>query len=194
MKVYFVRHTKPQIEAGICYGQTDLPLCPLHFEAQYQALRNWLPTNFSQVFTSPLQRCWVLAEKFTHQPIADTNLMELHFGEWEMRAWQDIPHSQMQTWMEDFVRNAPPNGETYQALAERVGAFLQKLSQVEGENILVCTHAGVMRAVFAWVLDLPLKNVFRLHLSYASVLLINLDKNLRTSHSAVMALHNFENF
>ncbi|MFN3315181.1 MAG: alpha-ribazole phosphatase family protein [Raineya sp.] len=193
MKVYFIRHTQPQVEAGVCYGQTDLPACSLHFEKQYQTLLQVLPLVFAQVFSSPLQRCQVLAKKFTETPILDANLMELNFGEWEMQAWNNIPQKQLQTWMSDFVRNAPPKGESYQNLAERVQVFLQKLPHSEG-NTLVCTHAGVMRAVFAWVLGLPLENAFRLKLSYASCLLIDLDKEMRASYSSVVALNNFEDF
>lgn len=193
MKVYFIRHTKPQVDAGICYGQTDLPVCSLHFENQYKALRSYLPNNFTQVFTSPLQRCQVLAQKFSDNPISDANLMELNFGEWEMKAWKDIPAEPMQVWMSDFVRNAPPKGESYEMLAERVQVFLQKIAHQDG-NILVCTHAGVMRAVFAWVLGLPLENAFRLKLSYVSSLLIDLDKEMRANYSSVEEVNNFQDF
>ena len=193
MRVYCIRHTKPQVGAGICYGQTDLPACLLHFEAQHKALRNHLPNRFTHVFTSPLQRCQVLAQKFSKKPIVDENLMELDFGEWEMMAWKDIPAEPMQAWMSDFVRSAPPKGESYQNLAERVAIFLQKLAHLEGD-VLVCTHAGVMRAVFAWVLGLPLENAFRLRLSYASSLVIDLDSKLRADYSSIVALNNFQDF
>lgn len=181
------------MEAGICYGQTDLPACLLHFEAQYKALSNYLPDSFSAVFTSPLQRCQVLAQKFSNNPIPDADLMELDFGEWEMMAWKDIPAEPMQIWMSDFVRKAPPQGESYQNLAARVAIFLQKLAHLEGD-VLVCTHAGVMRAVFAWVLDLPLENAFRLKLSYASSLIIDLDSKLRADYTSIVALNNFQDF
>jgi len=193
LTVYFIRHTKPQVEAGICYGQTDLPACPLHFETQYYSLSLLLPNSFSRIFTSPLQRCQVLAKKFSENPILDANLQELNFGEWEMSAWKNIPAELMQFWMSDFVRNAPPKGESYQNLAERVQVFLQKLAHLEGD-VLVCTHAGVMRAVFAWVLGLPLANAFRLKLSYASSLIVDLDKELRADYSSIVAVNNFQDF
>mgnify|MGYP005846209853 CR=1 FL=1 len=193
MKIYFIRHTKPQIEAGVCYGQSDVPACPLVFESQYKVLSNLLPKKFSAVFSSPLQRCQVLAQKFTNNPILDTNLMELDFGEWEMQAWKDIEPIQTETWMQDFVKNAPPKGESYEALSRRVQIFLQEISGFEG-NILVITHAGVMRAVFAWLLGLALEHSFRLRLSYASCMIIDLDKDLRASHSSLVAINNFEDF
>lgn len=193
MKIFVVRHTKPQIETGICYGQSDIPACPLVFEAQYVALAKILPKNFSYVFSSPLQRCQVLAQKFTKNPILDANLMELNFGDWEMQAWKDIEPSQMQIWMQDFVKNTPPKGESYETLSERVQLFLQRLSVLDG-NALVCTHAGVMRAIFAWILGLPLANSFRLRLSYASCMVIDLDKDLRAAYSSLVAINNFEDF
>jgi alpha-ribazole phosphatase len=165
----------------------------LAFEIQYKALSDYLPKQFSKVFSSPLQRCQVLAQKFSENPTLDKNLMELNFGEWEMKPWNSLEPTQMQVWMNDFVSNAPPKGESYQMLAKRTETFLQKLQNTEG-NVLVCTHAGVMRAVFAWVLGLPLANSFRLRLSYASCLLIDLDKKLRADYSSVLAINNFEDF
>jgi len=193
LKVYFVRHTKPHVETTICYGQSDVPVCPLAFETQYKVLSGYLPKQFSKVFSSPLQRCQVLAQKFSENPTLDKNLMELNFGEWEMKPWNSLEPTQMQVWMNDFVSNAPPKGESYQMLAKRTETFLQKLQNTEG-NVLVCTHAGIMRAVFAWVLGLPLANSFRLRLSYASCLLIDLDKKLRADYSSVLAINNFEDF
>lgn len=119
--------------------------------------------------------------------------MELNFGEWEMKAWESIPPEQMQRWMADFVKLSPPKGESYTMLAKRLETFLQKISNLEGDT-LVCTHAGLMRAVFAWVLGLPLENAFRLRLSYASCLIIDLDSQLRAAYSSVVAINNFQDF
>ena len=40
-------------------------------------------------------------------------LMEMNFGDWEMKNWNDIPPEQLNPWMEDFVNIRASNGESF---------------------------------------------------------------------------------
>ena len=92
MKLTLVRHTSLQIPAGVCYGQTDVDVAVSFMQeaAVTKEKIQHLPLN--AVFTSPLQRCVKLAHALGLKEIShDERLKELHFGDWEMQAWDDIP-------------------------------------------------------------------------------------------------------
>jgi alpha-ribazole phosphatase len=96
--------------------------------------------------------------------------MELDFGEWELSPWDAIPREAMDHWAEDYVNQAPPNGETFHQLHQRAIQFLQEVNaDSTDKSIIVVTHAGVIRALLAEALSLPLKHIFRLHIDYGSV-------------------------
>jgi alpha-ribazole phosphatase len=181
MELYLVRHTTPDIAAGICYGQTDIGVA-ITFANEAEILHGKLKQLVAPViYTSPLQRCsrlaMAIADKMKLAEVKhDPRLMELHFGEWEMQAWNDIPRGEIDVWAEEHVAQAPPQGESFQALYLRAKAFLEEVSvSINRHSVVVFTHAGVIRALVAEVLNLPLVNSFRLQIDYGSVTKIILD-------------------
>ena len=169
MEIYLIRHTSPDVAPGVCYGQSDVALAA-SFEEEWQQLHAKLPASFDRVYTSPLQRCAQLARRLsTPQLVEDTRLIELHFGDWEMRAWDDIPPEETASWMDDFVTIDCPRGESYQALAARVQDFWEQLLQEDVATVAVVAHGGPIRVMLAAALSLPLEHAFRLTISYGSV-------------------------
>jgi len=145
LTLYLIRHPRPLIAAGICYGQLDV-------EAEDPAaivarLRAELPPGVP-VWSSPLQRCRTLAEALHPAPQIDARLMELNFGAWEGRPWDAVPRTELDAWAADVVGYAPPGGESPRQLRARVLDFVAGLSA--GEHVLV-THAGVIRVLLAAV-------------------------------------------
>jgi alpha-ribazole phosphatase len=110
----------------------------------------------------------ILSENVT----TDARLLELDFGDWEGRYFNDIDADVLQQWTDNFVHEAPPNGESFIDLCQRVGAFWDDL--VNGiypatEQILIITHAGVIRALLAYILKLPPANAFQFRVDLGSV-------------------------
>lgn len=84
--------------------------------------------------------------------VADPRWMELSFGLWEGRLWDDIPRSESDPWAEDVVHRNPPGGETVITLRQRVAAAMTELlsaATAEGPVIVVVTHAGPIRVALA---------------------------------------------
>ncbi|MEN9902429.1 MAG: hypothetical protein RL651_1093 [Pseudomonadota bacterium] len=155
LRLWLVRHLPPAVAPGICYGQTDLPLqMPL---AQHtntvNALREQLPRAVP-VFSSPLMRCAELAALLDAAYVQDTRLQELDFGAWEMRSWEDIGAQVLDTWANDIAGFRPPDGETGYELQARAVAWLREISDRHDE-VIVVTHAGVMRVLQAHHQALP---------------------------------------
>jgi len=171
MKLTLVRHTSLQIPAGVCYGQTDVDVAVSFMQeaAVTKEKIQHLPLN--AVFTSPLQRCVKLAHALGLKEIShDGRLKELHFGDWEMQAWDDIPRDYFDEWAQNYAHMAPPNGETFGELQVRGVAFIDELlHQYRNQHVLVVTHGGMIRAMVAHVLNMQLKGLFRINIDYGSV-------------------------
>lgn len=184
MEVYLIRHTSPAIEKGICYGQSDIFLNGDLFDEESQLVRTKVPIQFDCVYSSPLNRCLTLAQTLSPDVIQDDLLKEIHFGEWEMQPWKDIAAEPLNRWMNDFVNEPVPGGENYLALHQRSAQFLNKLLDKKVETVGIVTHAGNIRSLISLVLDLPLKNSFRLNPGYGSVthLSIASDRQLNQIH------------
>lgn len=141
MILHLIRHPKPEIEPGICYGRLDIPAKIA--AADLTRLRAGLPPGLP-VWSSPLQRCRMLAAELHVQPLIDERLAEMHFGAWEGCAWNDIPRQEIDAWAADIAGYAPPGGESPLQMQARVLACVAEMSVPEA---IVVTHAGVVRAL-----------------------------------------------
>ena len=145
-----IRHTRPEVPAGVCYGMTDLELAAT-FDDEAAAVVAALPP-FERLVASPLRRCRRLAERIGAArgiaPVFDDRLRELDFGAWEGVAWDAIPRSELDAWAADFLHARPHGGESVLTLSERVGAAIAEYRR-SGVSHVVVTHAGVIKAALA---------------------------------------------
>ncbi len=170
MDIYLIRHTQTAADPGLCYGQSDIALAD-SFPDEAENLHDKLPEfdENCKVFSSPLGRCLQLAQTFSDTVTTDARLQELDFGAWEGKRFDDIDADALQHWMDNFVTAAPPNGENFEDLYRRADSFWQDLLATEAKQVLVITHAGVIRALLARALNLPLANSFQLRVDSGSV-------------------------
>lgn len=169
MEIYLIRHTTPDVDPGICYGQTDIELQD-SFNKELDVLRKKLPMVFDVTYTSPLKRCYRLAQSINTKELkVESRLMELDFGDWEMRSWDELYKNGVAGWMDDFVTVRPPNGESFADLAKRVGPFFDEIISRPHETVALVTHAGVIRTMIAYAIGLPLEHAFNMILDYSKV-------------------------
>ena len=91
------------------------------------------------LYSSPLQRCVLLANYIKENSKInsiqeDSRLLEMNFGDWEMKNWDVIPPDDFTPWMNDFVNVRVPNGESFVDLHDRVNDFLDNELQKQFEN------------------------------------------------------------
>lgn len=170
MEIYLIRHTQTATVLGLCYGQFDVPLAD-NFLQEVDIIRKKLPEIESDwfIYSSPLRRCKQLAEKFSEQIVIDERLQELNFGDWENVFFDDISAELLKNWTDNFVTVSPPNGESFEALFQRVESFWLDLLASKKKKIIIVTHAGVIRGLLANVLNLPLERAFQFSVDYGSV-------------------------
>lgn len=177
MQVHLIRHTTPVIEKGTCYGQSDIAIEENLFDKEFETIRSKIPSIFDQVYSSPLQRCTKLAQKLSPEIQIDARLKEMDFGDWELHKWDNIGKEPLNSWMNDYVSQTVPGGESFLQLYERSANFLDDLLRKEHKKVAIITHAGNIRSILSWTLGLPLKNTFRIALNYGTVVKLNLQRN-----------------
>lgn len=150
MELYLIRHPRPAVAEGVCYGQTDLPLAESADEVAAR-LRPLLPECFA-LHASPLARARLLAEALG-TPRLDSRLMEIHFGEWEGRRFDDIG-SALDAWVAAPLDFAPPGGESPRQMARRVQAFMAMLQDALPDAAVIVAHGGPLRVVAGTLLGL----------------------------------------
>jgi alpha-ribazole phosphatase len=179
MEVYLVRHTETVCEKGICYGQSDVGIRE-PYDVVFESILNQLPQE-AILYSSPLQRCALLANHIKENTqmdsvIQDSRLMEMNFGDWELKNWNDIPREVLDPWMEDFVSVAVPNGESFIDLDNRVREFLDtETAKMHTKPLIIVAHSGVIRSILCKINNLPLQEAFKSQLEYGVVIKVEID-------------------
>lgn len=147
MTLYLVRHPQPDVAPGLCYGASDVPVLDAEVARVHAALAaKGLPGDLP-VYSSPLRRCALLAERLAPgRATRDARLAEMNFGEWELRPWSAIPRGDVDAWTADLLRYRPGGAENVLDVARRVRAFVDDLGAA---SALVVCHAGTIRLLAA---------------------------------------------
>ena len=163
MILHLVRHPKPVVPPGTCYGRLDVAAEGV--AAAAERLRSLLPPGLP-VWSSPLRRCRDLALALATAPRLDDRLQEMHFGEWEGRLWEEIGPDALTTWAADVAGFVPPGGESGLLVQARALAFVADLA---AEEAVVVTHAGVIRVLLAHWRNVPADDWTTLNFGYGTV-------------------------
>jgi len=175
LELWMVRHARPLVAAGTCYGRLDVAADPEHTQASAQALSSALraagPVMTPEpwlVWSSPLARALSLAQALVncapaavalHPCKVDQRLAEMDFGTWEGQRWQDIPRGALEAWTDDFHHHRPGGGDNVAGFLTRVRDALDDCAREvharRARGAIWFTHAGVIRAVEVWLAGLP---------------------------------------
>lgn len=145
MEIYLIRHTSVDVPTGVCYGQYDVPLRE-SFECEAATVAEQLKgICFDEVFVSPLSRCVKLAN-YCGYPNAcrDPRIMELNFGEWELKRWEDINDPRLQEWFDDYLNVQATGGESFMQQYARISRFLDEVKTQNYHRIAIFAHGGVL--------------------------------------------------
>lgn len=167
-----IRHTKPAIAAGTCYGRLDVGVAA-DFAQEAARTLGWM-AGADLILSSPLTRTAALAEYLARAQGAelhlDERLIEMNFGAWEGLAWDSIARHELDAWSADLMGYAPPGGEPASALMARAEALLQDLARLPHTHIALVAHAGSLRAILAHLAGIPLAQTLAWELPFGTVL------------------------
>jgi alpha-ribazole phosphatase len=158
VKLHLVRHPRPDVDAGCCYGASDVPVSDTELARVHAALHAAGLPGTLPVYASPLQRCARLAARLQPAGVRfDARLAEMNFGAWELRAWSDIPRADVDAWAADLLDHRPGGAESVREVARRVAGFVDALRTGGVDDALLICHAGTMRLLLAMQSGLPLE-------------------------------------
>ncbi|MFV0290232.1 MAG: alpha-ribazole phosphatase [Mangrovibacterium sp.] len=173
--IYLIRHPETNAPDGVCYGRTNvLPSEQALLNAGQKVKQKLKGISTDACYSSPLSRCVLLAEQLTDSDkiITEEALQEIDFAQWEMIPWSDIPTAQQQEWGNDFINCKNHGGENFIDVQRRVVQFWNTLTQSAQQEILIITHAGVIRALLSYLLDASPQKIFAIDIDYAAVIQI----------------------
>jgi len=174
--VVLLRHGEVAAEGWAFRGSTDTPLSETGWQQMRGVGQELAHKSFSQIGTSPMQRCKLFSREFSglvDAPVIELDSMrEMDFGAWENRGFAELEaeHGEMlHRFWQSPVGIHPPEGEAFDSFAVRVVESWEAwLDGASGEHRLLVAHGGVIRVLLAYLLDMPLPAIWRLSLPYAS--------------------------
>lgn len=178
MTIHLIRHGETRAPADRCVGHEDVGLSDEGRRSINQLADPRPDPPLDRLVSSDLVRARassrILAEQWDVSVQTTDRLRELDFGRWTGRAWETIEAEEgkhLQAWMTDWVETAPPDGESFEALSDRVLGWLAETREETADDatIVVVAHAGPIRALLCHALDLPLDRAFRLQVDCASI-------------------------
>jgi len=139
-----LRHPRPRVAEGICYGRTD---CAADADHEQELLDELLAARPPQrVLASPAQRCRGLAERLC--------------ARWQLPC-EIEPRLELDAWARQPVDYAPGGGESLREMDARVRGWAHEAA-VARRDVLAISHGGVMRLLTAWSRGAPLAAVLNI--------------------------------
>lgn len=143
-ELILVRHA-PLADPTRLFGRTDAT-ADLSDKDALAALRAALPEP-ALLLSSPAKRCRATAAAlFDRAPETDPDLWEQDFGDWEGRAYTDLPDLGPLT-DDALACHRPPGGESFRDLTARTARALARITGPD--PVVIVAHAGTIRAALS---------------------------------------------
>lgn len=149
--------------AGRMQGHLDVPLTPTGWNQARFAVPALARFDPEIVLTSDLRRATDTATVFTDAtgvPLRiDKRLRETHLGKWQSLTPHEVEQGWpggMATWQGD-ASWAPPDGESRVDVANRTVEVVAELEEEFTKTVMLCVHGGVIIALTARLLGLPVR-------------------------------------
>ncbi|RQX26038.1 bifunctional RNase H/acid phosphatase, partial [Micromonospora chalcea] len=184
-RLILVRHGETERTVRKHYsGRGDVPLTERgRAQARATAARvAALAPSVAAVVSSPLSRCTATAEAIAarvgNPPVrTDDDLIECDFGVWEGHTFAEVRErwaAELDAWLAS-TRVAPPQGESFVAVAERTGRAVDRLrSAYPGETVVVVSHVSPIKLVLRDALAAGDAFLHRLYLDTAGISVLDL--------------------
>lgn len=160
MNIYLLRHGETESNnKKVYYGKLDVELNQ-RGKAQSEAAGSKLKgIKFNKVYTSTMKRAVQTAQVAVKNKecefIKDERINETNLGVFEGKNYEenqrDYPE-EWKKWTENWKSYAPPKGESYIEFYNRIKSFIEDIIKQDDENILIVTHGGVIKSIYAYIL------------------------------------------
>lgn len=177
-RLLLLRHGQTELSVHRRYSGRGNPALTEVGRRQADAAARYLAQRggISTVFASPLQRAYdtaaAAAKALGLDVTVDDDLIETDFGAWEGLTFTEAAERDPELhgrWLRD-TSTAPPGGESFDAVAERVSRFRDRIVAAhQGSTVLVVSHVTPIKMLLREALDAGAGILYRLHLDLASL-------------------------
>ncbi len=167
MNIYYIRHGETDYNMlRRIQGCIDIPLNDRGKSQAREAGKLIEDVDFDAVFCSPLTRTqqtakYVLGNR-DYSLTLDARLAERNYG-----VYEGLNYYVLRTTNHDFYRSytemeySSGGIETLSSLVHRVKSFFEELKKEKFENVLVVSHGGIGRVIYAVLKDAPFDEAVR---------------------------------
>ncbi len=157
-------------------GRSDVPLTDTGVRQAAAAAKRLASAGIGAIVSSPLQLAVQTAEEVaavTGAPVVtDDGFRETDFGVWEGLTFAEVRQrwpDEMTAWLAG-PEIAPPGGESFAQVSERVTAALHRvLAGWERQTVLIVSHVTPIKTLVAAALLAPPPALYRMHLDVAAL-------------------------
>jgi alpha-ribazole phosphatase len=163
MNIYLLRHGQTEENRkGTYYGNLDVSLNEIGISQGNKAKEFFSNIKLDKVYVSDKKRTLEMATLVLGQGqreievIQDNRISETNFGDFEGKTYEEIQKlypKECMCWQNNWKEFQPPKGESYIMLCERVKSFMEDIKKFQCDNILICTHSGVIRAMYCYIMN-----------------------------------------
>ena len=180
-RIYLIRHGETTNASEVCFnGHFDVNLSNQGIKQSQriaEALKN-LPIR--AVYSSDLKRTQIgakyVADEHNLKHIPCKEFRELAFGDWEGLSVAEVNRNypdKLKERLKNIEQFRVEGGESFFQLRDRViPKFKEIISNHTCDYIVILCHGGVIRTILAHMLEMSVKNLFRIHQPYSSVNII----------------------
>jgi probable phosphoglycerate mutase len=137
--------------------------------------------NPEVILASPLKRTKQTAEAISRATglpvICEDAWIECSFGIWDGLSIDEVKEkypTDYHSWL-CSTSFAPPEGESYDAVAVRIDEALEKIvAEYPGQRVVVVTHNGTIKTAAKLVIDSPAESIFHIDVSPCSITTISI--------------------
>lgn len=190
-RIILVRHgtTDSNARGALC-GAEDDKLNIIGYNQANKLKEILHSTKLFCIYSSPLKRCTetarVISASHNIDICIDDRLRERDFGVWNSLTISEIRArypSEYEKWINSPEHYAIEGAESVEEFQKRASEFAQFLYSTvikecpPEQNILVVSHAGVIRIVISLLLGLGVDNCWRFSISNGKASIINVNEN-----------------
>lgn len=177
-----IRHGEP-LGGNLYRGHSiDDPLADKGWQQMWNAVGNY--NQWQHIISSPMLRCREFAEKLSDKnniPLSiEENFKEVGFGSWEGLTREQVikrNEAEYNNFYADPVNNRADGFENLNDFIQRtVNSFINAAELYKNKHILIVAHAGVIRAIIAYILHAPPGALYNIKIENAGISRVNQSK------------------
>ncbi len=167
-KIFLCRHGQSEYNAKkIIQGHIDTDLTPRGIVQARLTGERLKKENIKRIFSSDLRRAYktalIIGDILGIEVEVDKRIREMHFGQWEGRAYDSIYTYNLdhwQNWLKNPVACPLPSQEDIKEFEKRILSFWEYIKSLEEDNILVVGHGGSIQGIICMAVGFGMEHLW----------------------------------